>query len=184
MAAHHRDRQPLDAVEIGVDRRDAARSPAPRSVSCSNSRTSAPTMKPFSLPEMKTRPRIDLSRAPCSTRSTMAPSSSSGAPAERVLALALAVEHRPGDALADRWRSASPSGQQRSSCHDRRHASPLGSLHWLPRRSRIGRRALCARALCQLSSAACTSAGSKWSTAMTRAVSCLDLAQQLRLARR
>ena len=35
-------------------------------------------MKPFSLPEMKTSPRIDLSRAPCSARSTMAASSSSG----------------------------------------------------------------------------------------------------------
>ena len=28
--------------------------------SSSNSRTSAPTMKPFSLPEMNTRPRIGL----------------------------------------------------------------------------------------------------------------------------
>ena len=44
----------------------------------SNSRTSAPTMKPFSLPEVITRPRMERSRAPCSTRSTMAISSSSG----------------------------------------------------------------------------------------------------------
>src|SRR5262245_58332697 len=43
--------------------------------SCSNSRTSAPTMKPLSLPDMMTRPRMVLSRAPCSTRSTIAPSS-------------------------------------------------------------------------------------------------------------
>src|SRR5215472_1659532 len=48
------------------------------SVSPSNSRTSAPTMKPFSLPEMNTRPRIDLSRAPCSARSMIMASSSSG----------------------------------------------------------------------------------------------------------
>ena len=48
------------------------------SVSCSNSRTSAPTMKPFSLPDMKTRPRIDLSRAPSSARSMIMASSSSG----------------------------------------------------------------------------------------------------------
>ena len=35
-------------------------------------------MKPFSLPDMKTRPRIDLSRAPSSTRSMIMASSSSG----------------------------------------------------------------------------------------------------------
>src|SRR6185295_2316945 len=48
------------------------------SASFSNSRTSAPTMKPFSLPEMKTSPRIDLSRAPSSARSMIMASSSSG----------------------------------------------------------------------------------------------------------
>ena len=35
-------------------------------------------MKPFSLPEMKTSPRIDLSRAPSSARSMIMASSSSG----------------------------------------------------------------------------------------------------------
>src|SRR5215510_10403016 len=44
----------------------------------SNSRTSAPTMKPFSLPEPSTRPRILLSRTPPSTCSTICASSSSG----------------------------------------------------------------------------------------------------------
>src|SRR5581483_2231172 len=64
----------------------------------SNSRTSAPTMKPFSLPEMKTRPRICLSHAGIDALDDHG-QLLERTPAEGILALALAIEHRPGDAL-------------------------------------------------------------------------------------
>ena len=80
--------------------------------SCSNSRMSAPTMKPFSLPEMKTRPRIDLSRAPCLDALDDRAQLLERPPAERILALALAVEHRPGDALACRSEKRQSSQRQ------------------------------------------------------------------------
>ena len=73
-----------------------------------NSRMSAPTMKPRSLPEMMTRPRIALvARALLHLGDDLRQLLERPA-AERILALALAVELGPGDAPLIDARSASP----------------------------------------------------------------------------
>jgi len=99
-------------------------------------------------------PAVALSRAACSL-STMAPAPRAGG-GQRILTLALAVEHRPGNALwIDREapiRNALMSVMIPASfCR--------GALHGPARYAR--------RHVMRL-----TSAGSKWSTAITRWVSC------------
>ena len=107
-AAHDRNGQPLDAVEIAVDERDGlghlllglglvelahVGADDEALLLAGDEHEAADRLVARALLGALDDRRQLLERPP----------------AERVLALALAVEHRPGDALPDRSRTASPA---------------------------------------------------------------------------